>query len=95
MIEPTAHPIARAPICWQNKIMGIPLLTSATIEGIVTNDGRLSQLVLRNDTGQQTRLYQRPFQLTCAQARVAMEAIAFGSFAKKFQALQQASTMSS
>ena len=40
-------------------------------------------------------LYQRPFQLTCAQARVVMEAMALGSLARKFQALQQASTMSS
>ena len=39
-------------------------------------------------------LYQRPFQLTCAQARVAMEAIATGSLARKFRALRQASTMS-
>ena len=40
-------------------------------------------------------LYQRPFQLTCAQVREVMEAMATGSFAKKFHALQQASTMSS
>ena len=39
--------------------------------------------------------YQRPYQLTSAQERAVMEAMAFGSFAKKFHALQQASTMSS
>ena len=39
--------------------------------------------------------YQRPFQLTCVQVREVMEAMALGSFAKKFHALQQASTMSS
>jgi integrase len=40
-------------------------------------------------------LYQRPFQLTCAQAREVMEAMVFGSLAKKFHAVQQALTMSS
>ena len=50
-------------------------------------------VIVRNDRG--AELYQRPFQLTCAQARVAMEAMALGSLARKFQALQQASTMSS
>ena len=39
--------------------------------------------------------YQRPSQLTSAQTREVMEAMAFGSLAKKFHALQQASTMSS
>ena len=39
--------------------------------------------------------YQRPFQLTCAQVREVMEAMATGSFAKKFHAVQHASTMSS
>ena len=39
--------------------------------------------------------YQRPYQLTSAQDREVMEAMALGSFAKKFHALQQASTMSS
>ena len=40
-------------------------------------------------------LYQWPLQLTCAQVREVMETMATGSFAKKFQALQQASTISS
>ena len=40
-------------------------------------------------------LYQRPHQLTFAHGRWVIEAIALGSLAKKFQALQQASTMSS
>lgn len=40
-------------------------------------------------------LYQRPIQLTSAQEREVMEAMAFGSLAKKFHAVQQASTMSS
>ena len=39
--------------------------------------------------------YQPPSQLTSAQSREVMEAIASGSFAKKFHAVQQASTMSS
>ena len=39
--------------------------------------------------------HQQPFQLTSAQVREVMEAMATGSFAKKFHALQQASTMSS
>ena len=40
-------------------------------------------------------LYQRPHQLTFAHGRWVIEAIALGSLAKKFQALQQVSTMSS
>ena len=39
--------------------------------------------------------YQRPVQLTCAQLLVVIEVTVLGSFAKKFQALQQASRMSS
>ena len=45
--------------------------------------------------GQQGLSYQRPFQLTCAQVREVMEAMATGSFANKFHALQQALMMSS
>ena len=40
-------------------------------------------------------LYQRPFHLTAAQVREVMEAMVLGSVAKKFQAEQQAVTMSS
>ena len=40
-------------------------------------------------------LYQQPVQLTCAQLLVVIEVTAFGSLAKKFQALQHASRMSS
>ena len=40
-------------------------------------------------------LYLRPYQLTSAQVREVMEAMALGSLAKKFQAVQQASTMAS
>ena len=40
-------------------------------------------------------LYQRPVQLTCAQLLVVIEVTVLGSFAKKFHALQQASTISS
>ena len=39
--------------------------------------------------------YQRPVQLTCAQLLVVIEVTVLGSFAKKFHALQQASTISS
>ena len=39
--------------------------------------------------------YQRPVQLTCAQLLVVIEVTVLGSLAKKFHALQQASTMSS
>ena len=39
--------------------------------------------------------YQRRVQLTCAQLLVVIEVTVLGSFAKKFHALQQASTMSS
>ena len=38
---------------------------------------------------------QRPFQLTFAQEREVMEAMALGSLAKKFLAVQRASTMAS
>ena len=53
---------------------------------------RAQKVAIGAETAQ---LYQRPFQLTCAQVREVMEVMAAGSFAKKFQALQQASTMSS
>jgi hypothetical protein len=43
----------------------------------------------------ESKSYQWPLQLTCAQVREVMETMATGSFAKKFQALQQASTISS
>ena len=49
----------------------------------------------RMRTLQKFASYQRPYQLTSAQDREVMEAMALGSFAKKFHALQQASTMSS
>ena len=49
---------------------------------------------LRHDN-QRNVSYQRPYKLTSAQERAVMEAMALGSFAKKFHALQQASTMSS
>ena len=38
---------------------------------------------------------QRPFQLTCAQAREVIEVTVLGSLAKRFHAAQQASTMAS
>ena len=37
--------------------------------------------------------YQRPFQLTFAQEREVMEAMASGSLAKRFHAVQHVSTM--
>ena len=39
--------------------------------------------------------YQRPVQLTCAQLLVVIEVTVLGSLAKRFQAVQQASTMAS
>ena len=39
--------------------------------------------------------YQRPVQLTRAQLLVVIEVTVFGSLAKRFQAVQQASTMAS
>ena len=40
-------------------------------------------------------LYQRPVQLTCAQLLVVIEVTVLGSLAKRFQAVQQASTLAS
>ena len=57
--------------------------------------GGAGQQIGEDDLGaldQRGNLYQRPYQLTSAQDREVMEAIALGSFAKKFHALQQAST---
>lgn len=39
--------------------------------------------------GIRSHLYQRPVELTCSQFLVVIEVMAFGSVAKRFQAVQQ------
>lgn len=56
IIEPSSQAIARAPFRWLPKMLGIPLLTNTSIEDIIATGGRLSQLRLRNTTGQTTEI---------------------------------------
>lgn len=71
--------------------VGLDVATLKTAVCVVDREG---EIVFETEV-ETDPLYQRPFQLTCAQVREVMEVMAAGSFAKKFQALQQASTMSS
>ena len=54
VVEPSSHPIVRAPFRWLPRALGLPLMTGTTIDDIVATDGRVSQVVLRNAAGQLT-----------------------------------------
>ena len=51
IIEPSVAAIVRAPFRWLPKALGIPVLTSTSVEDIVAKDGRLSQIVVQSDGG--------------------------------------------
>lgn len=56
VVEASAAPVVGAPFRWLPKTLGIPVLTSTTVEDIIATGGRLSQVVLRNGAGKITQI---------------------------------------
>ena len=88
---------------WRKKYGGLMPSEMRRLKQLEEENGKLRKLVadlsldraMLQEVLAKKLLYHRPYGLTCAQSRVAMEVMRAGSGTKAFHASQQASMMAS